>query len=111
MKKMNHEKLTGAIGLACRAGALAVGQQAAEDALKRGKARLLILDPSASDASRTQWEAAAANAGLPVLILPAEGLLGEATGRGNARAACVTDPNFIKLIRRNAETEQDSIRG
>ncbi len=102
---MNSERLASAVGLALRAGALALGQQAVRDALKRGRASLLLLDPSASEGSRSEWEAAARYRGIPVLVLPEAGMLEEATGRENARAACVSDPNFVRLIRRYADAE------
>lgn len=102
---MNSEKLTGAIGLACRARALALGQTAAEDAMRRGRVGLLLLDPSISEGNRRQWEAMAESRRIPVLVLPEPGILARATGKENARTACVGDPNFIRLIRRAADAE------
>jgi len=99
------EKLIGALGLACRARGMAVGQQAVEEALRRGKARLLLIDPSVSAGSAKQWKASAATFGVPILELPEIGLLERATGKENARVACVSDANFEKLIRRAADAE------
>ncbi len=102
---MNSEKLIGALGLAFRARGMVVGQQAVEDCMMRGRARVLLLDPSMSSRNRRQWETTAVNWNVPMLILPESGMLERATGKDNARTACVVDSNFEKLIRKSADSE------
>lgn len=96
---MTDPKLIGALGLAVRARGAVIGQQAVNEAVSRGRARLLIMDPSVSEGSKKQWEALADHVRIPLVVLEEKDLLSQATGRVNARICAVVDPNFVKLIR------------
>jgi len=104
---VSNTQIKGAIGLAVRAGGAALGTDACREAISRGKAKLLLLDPSASEATRRTWRESSAYLGIPLMLLPEKGLLEEAAGRVNVRVMAVTDPNFSKLILSRMENREN----
>ena len=52
---MNEAKLRGAMGFAMRAGKCIAGDFACERAVKRGNARLVLLDTAASAATQERY--------------------------------------------------------
>ena len=88
-------KLSSALGFAMKAGKLAVGEFAAERAVKAGKAFLMVVDEAASDNTQKQWRDAAEFRDLALVTVPD---MGKAIGKPGRMAAAVTDENFAKMI-------------
>jgi ribosomal protein L30E len=78
-----------------KAGKLAVGEFAAERALKAGKAFLMVVDEAASENTRKQWSDAAEFCGTELVTVPD---MGRAIGKPGRMAAAVLDGNFAKMI-------------
>lgn len=93
---MDEAKLRGALGLCRRANGCAAGDFAAEKAVKTGKAKLLVLDSLASDATRERYAALCERRGVPCIVV--EGM-GRAIGKPDGRVAAVTDERFAHMIR------------
>ena len=92
-----NDRLGGAIGLAMKAGAVVSGDFAAEKTLNAGKARLMLLDSTCSDATRDRYERLCMRRKVPVLYV-AE--LGERIGRPGRKIAAVTNESFQSMILR-----------
>ncbi|MBR4634753.1 MAG: 50S ribosomal protein L7ae [Clostridia bacterium] len=90
-----NSKLSSALGFAMKAGKLAVGEFAAERAVKAGKAFLMVVDEAASDNTQKQWRDAAEFRDLALVTVPD---MGKAIGRPGRMAAAVTDETFAKMI-------------
>jgi len=92
-------RLIALLGLARRAGKLAVGYSAAEQAVKRGERPLVIVARDAGEGQRARiarWE--------PVRGLLADAVdaaeLARALGRGKLSVVAVSDPGFVQGIGR-----------
>ena len=94
---MNQEKLLGLLGLALRAGQLALGFSAVEKMVRRGQRPLVIVasDVGASQLGKiTRWS--------PVRGFKTDALSGQemaqAFGRNKLSVVGVSDPGFVKGI-------------
>lgn len=96
--KNNLQRLEGAIGLCFRAGRCVSGTQACQEAIRRGEALLVLIDPSASAATVDQWEDMCRYYGADFRRLPEEEMLSRLFGKENRRIAAVTDPGFAGMI-------------
>ena len=97
-----NPKLSGALGLAIRAGKCTQGTQQVELAVKKGRALLVVLDPAASENLAKAARDMCAFYRVPLLVLPVAGMLEEITGRENRRILAVTDAGFAKMIQQAA---------
>ncbi|MBQ3938487.1 MAG: ribosomal L7Ae/L30e/S12e/Gadd45 family protein [Clostridia bacterium] len=95
----NNSKLASALGFAMKAGKLAVGEFAADRALKAGKAFLIVVDEAASENTQKQWRDAAEFRRVELVTVPDMGI---AIGKSGRMAAAVTDGNFAKMISKAA---------
>ena len=93
---MNETKLRGAMGFAMRAGKCIAGDFACERAVKRGGARLVLLDAAASGATQERYFGMCERAGLPCFTVVD---LGRAIGKDGRMVAAVTDERFAQMIR------------
>lgn len=92
------DKLFSALGFAKKAGKVKSGEFAAEQTLKSGKARIVLVDALASEKTRDRWSQMCENAGVP-LVFAEE--VGRAIGREAHMVACVTDIGFAQMILRS----------
>jgi ribosomal protein L7Ae-like RNA K-turn-binding protein len=84
------------LGLARRAGALDVGVAAARQAVRDGRARLVVLAADAAAGQRAKVEAVAEARGVPVRIVASSEVLGAAVGHGPVTALAVTDAGLAR---------------
>lgn len=98
---MNLKKLEGAVGLAIRAGKCVQGTDACERAVRSGKAKLLLVDPAASDNLKKDTENLCAYYHCPREIIPEAGWLELVTGAENRRTLAITDTGFAGMIRKH----------
>ncbi len=87
----------GLLGLCARAGKIQSGEQASELAVKRGQARLILLDGAASRNTRKAFEDACAYHSIPIRQTDAEAL-GEAIGKPGRRVAVVLDGKLAEKL-------------
>jgi len=95
------------LGMAKKAGRLAVGSEAAADAARRGKAKLIITASDASDASVRRAKSNAESGGVKYLAVPFTMFeLGQTAGRGSPGTIAFLDKGLADgFSKRVAETQ------
>ena len=88
-------KLSAAMGFAAKAGKLISGDFAVSKAVKGRKAKLVILDSAASDATKKKWHNAC---GFHRVKLIETDSPGEKLGKDDNKVFAVIDEGFGKLI-------------
>lgn len=101
------DRLFNAIGLCMKAGKAQSGAYAAEKAIRTGKAKLVLLEESASPATKETYERICAAHGVPLYIVET---VGRAIGKDSRIVCAVTDPAFQKMIE-GAMPNTDEKRG
>ncbi|NLD52243.1 MAG: 50S ribosomal protein L7ae [Clostridiales bacterium] len=96
---MASNGLSGLLGLATRAGLLIPGGERALQAVRQGKAALILLDDGASANTRRRFENAAISHQIPLHILP-PGLLESATGKAKAIVAALPQGGLTDKVRK-----------
>jgi len=94
-----REKILGRMGLMRRASAIAPGEDGALDAVKAGKAKLLLFASDISDNTKRKAENAAEGRNLSLVPLPFDrSELGDALGLASCSVAAVTDLGFADAL-------------
>ena len=101
------DRLFNAIGLCMKAGKAQSGAFAAEKSIKAGKAKLVLLEERASEATKTHYEQLCAAHGVPLLLTET---VGAAIGKEARIVMAVTDASFRDMIER-AMRNTDEKRG
>ena len=91
---MGSDRLGGMIGLAVKAGKAASGSFAVESAVRRGQARLVLVDGRASANKIREMEAVCANRGVQCVRLADSGVLESLLGRENRTVLAILDEGF-----------------
>lgn len=94
------------IGLAQRAGCLALGTTATEIALKRNKAYLVVLTMDLADSSRESMERLCRRQNVPWFNYADRSHLGHIVGREARAVIAVTSQDFAAAIRRLIPSEE-----
>lgn len=95
---MNKAKVLGAVGLAARAGKMASGEFSVEQAVKKGKAFVVLVAEDASANTKKLFRNMCTYYEVPYYELAEKVELGRAVGKEfRASLACV-DENLAKLI-------------
>lgn len=104
------DRALGLMGLMRRAGAIEIGTDRACDALRDGKARLLLLASDAGENAAARVERTAEGRSAVLLRLPfTKTQLSQSLGAGDCAAAAVTDIGFAQaLADRLAEEDAES---
>ena len=90
------------LGLALRAGKLAVGEEPVRLALQEGTARIVLLAQDASDRARRKVEPKLGD--VPMQVIPAsKEELGRALGRESCAICAVTDKGFAQSLSQRFE--------
>lgn len=101
---MNPDAL-GRLGLARRAGKLAIGEENCLKALKTRKASLVIVAADASDNTKKRFRDKCAHHQARLIETGTRHELGAAVGRGMAVILAVTDPHladgFLRTVSKN----------
>ena len=103
LQAMSLQRLSGALGLAIRAGKCAQGTDACERAVRSGKARLVVLDPTAADNLRKLVKNMCDYYHCSWIMLPQAGMLEGITGAANRRVLAVNDDGFAQMILKYTE--------
>ncbi len=98
--EVNIEKIFGALGLAMKAGGLAVGTEAVTLAVSKGKARIVFLTEDISDNSKDKLMSKLYAFGTKYIVLPCGmAQLASRLGKsGFTTSAALTRPGFEKII-------------
>jgi len=88
-------KLFNSLGLCRRAGRCQSGEFAAERAVKAGKAKLVLLEETASENTKERFSALCAGRKIPLKLVPE---VGRAIGREGHVVMAVTDIQFANMI-------------
>lgn len=94
-----REKILGLMGLMRRASAITPGEDSTQDAVRAGKAKLLLFASDVSENARRKAENAAEGRNLVPVTLPFDRFeLGDALGIGSCSLAAVTDLGFADAL-------------
>lgn len=104
---MSENKLYGWLGLARKAGRLVAGDALCEDALKRKKARLLVMAADAGANTRERFSALCQKAGVDILTFGTREELGQRLGRDAYAIVAVLDRSFADQIRKCTDNRHD----
>lgn len=96
-------KFLSLLGLCKRAGKLAAGEVAAEQAVRKKQARLLIVSEDASKNTKKKFTNSANYYGLPLIEAGTKQELGKAIGAGERSVIAVTEAGFAKKLQELAE--------
>ena len=105
---MSENKILGLLGIAAKAGKLASGEFAAEQAVKARTARLTIVAGDASDNTKKKFRDRCVHANCPILVLSSKQALAHAIGKGERSCIAVLDQGLAAAISRSAETITDN---
>jgi ribosomal protein L7Ae-like RNA K-turn-binding protein len=89
----------GLLGLGARARRLAIGVDAAREALRRGLAEALVLPKDASERARERLEPLAGHRAVTVLIGPDADALGKALGHPPVHGVAVLDRQLARGLK------------
>ena len=92
---MTNNKIRSYLSLAMKAGKIKSGEFAVKKAFDGGNAYLVVVDSSASDATKKRWRDACDYKGVPFLEADAPGT---AIGRDNIMTLCVISADFARMI-------------
>ena len=98
-----NPKLNGAIGLAIRAGKCSQGTEGTEKAVRLKKAKLVLLDPAASENLRKSIENMCLYHHCQWIMLPQAGMLEDISGTANRKVIAVNDHGFAQMILKYTE--------
>jgi len=96
IETIDREGALGLLGLARRAGSVAVGSAATRDALRGGRARLVLTAMDASGVQLVKIEKVLGS--VPRRIVGSRASLGDALGAPPATAVAVTDQGLAEAI-------------
>ena len=90
-------RVSGLLGLACRAGQAALGADIALQEIRGGKAALLLLDAGASEGTKKKLLDACAFRSVPAFTVPEEEI-SRACGKDGRMAAAIRKGNLAKRM-------------
>ena len=94
-----REKILGLLGLMRRANAVSLGGDNAAEAIRGGKAKLLLFSSDVADNARRKIEHVAEGRNVELAALPFDREeLGAATGLAGCSAVAVTDLGFARAL-------------
>lgn len=91
-------KIFSMVGLATRAGKTVAGEFSVEKAVKKQKAKLVIVSREASDNTKKLFINKCRYYDIPVFVYGSKEELGNATGNANRASIAILDEGFSKSI-------------
>ena len=98
MPQTETDRILKILGLAKRAGRLKSGSFQTEEAIKGGKAMLVLITEDSSDASKKGWMDMCEYYGVPYRMFATKEELGHALGMEYRAVATLTDQGFADKI-------------
>ncbi len=100
---MQNEKAFRYLGLAAKAGRVASGEFQTENAVKKGRAKVVLIAADASENTKKKFLDMCSFHKVPVFVTSDKDTLGHRIGREMRTSAAITDENlaaaFIKTMR------------
>ena len=94
-----NNRFTGFLGIAAKAGAVVSGEFSVEQALKKGRACLVIIAQDASDNTKKHFKDMCAYRNVPVLLMCSKQALGKSLGKQERASVGILVKGFAdKLI-------------
>ena len=87
------------LGIAAKAGRLASGETAVEQAVRKGRAALVILSEDASQNTSKKFYNLCRHTAVPVIVFETKESLGRAIGKGERSSIAVLDAALAEAIR------------
>lgn len=104
----NGKRAEGIIGLAKRAGALAIGTEQVIEAVRKGKARLVLAASDISENTAKRLRDKASYRNVPLELLPLDmGALGHLIGKDHAAAVALLQEGFVRSYRKAVQSSPD----
>ena len=104
---MSENRILSLLGIAAKAGKLASGEFAAEQALKARKAWLVIVAEDASVNTKKKFRDRCEYVSCPLLVIGTKQTLARAIGKDERSCIAVLDQGLAAAISRTAETITD----
>ncbi len=98
-------QIAGYIGLCLRAGKAVSGTATVEQTVKRGRAKLVLMDPCIAEGTGRTIRKLCAKASVPCGMLEEAGLIEQLTSRAERKVLAVTDEGFAGMIRGKMQDE------
>ncbi|MGI6123260.1 MAG: L7Ae/L30e/S12e/Gadd45 family ribosomal protein [Acetivibrionales bacterium] len=105
---MSEDKIYSFIGLAKKAGAILGGEGLSEQAVKRGKAYLVLITEDASLNTRKKIETALYNSSIPLVEFGNKEKLGQMLGKTFFSVISVTNRGFAERIKEMVEQNKNN---
>ena len=99
--KPNKDRVLSLLGLAARGGNVVSGGFATEEAVKRGKAHLVIIASDASDNTTKKFRNSSEFYGVPCVYYSVKQALGHAIGKEERSWLAVTEKGFADSIQKH----------
>lgn len=104
---MNQKrKAFGTLGLAMKSGNVASGEFLTEQAIRSGKARLVIVAEDASDNTKKKFRNSCRYYRVPMAVFGEKEVLGNAVGKEFRASLAVLDPGLASSISKNLDLEE-----
>ena len=103
---IQKNKVLGTLGLAMRAGDIACGEFLTEEAIRSGKARLVIVAEDASDNTKKKFRNPCQYYRVPFALYGSKETLGKAVGKEFRASMAVLNPGFAAAIGKNLDLEE-----
>ncbi len=91
---MKHEAFLRFLGLGARAGKLVYGAQGVDQAIKKRRAKLVVIDGAASENTKKAFRDACAYYHVKLIVLEECGALGESLHKPNNKIIGIACPQF-----------------
>ncbi|GIP33112.1 ribosomal L7Ae/L30e/S12e/Gadd45 family protein [Paenibacillus sp. J2TS4] len=95
---MKNNKLLSGLGLAMRAGKLVFGEEGVLDAIRTGKAKLVLLAMDASENTSKKFRDKCDSYHVPLIEYGTREQLGSSVGKAERVIIAVTDPGFAQMM-------------
>lgn len=107
-EQMNKDPICSLLGLAARGRNAVSGEFSVENALKSGKAYVVIIANDASENTRKKFTDMATYRGVPVYLYQDKDILGKCLGKEMRSTVAIVDEGLAKaVIRKFGELEVD----
>jgi len=95
---VQHNKMTDMIGLSAKARKCVSGETGCMQAIRTGKAKLIIISSEASENTTKQFLDKSDYRNIPFIILESEMNLGHLIGKYNRMVVAIIDEQFANII-------------
>ena len=106
---LKHSKTLSLLGLSAKAGKVSSGEFATENAVKTGKAYLVIVAKDASDNTKKKFKNMCDFYQVPIYFYEDKDTLGHAIGKEFRASLAIIDAGFAEGVTKQISTEENDI--